>query len=100
MTETNHIWPLTHVCLSYPIFQTPKMNGRRGRKRFTSSPPLRKCAVLCRRMLVISLFVGCGLMFKVAIASLEWSDGKNLSSFYKNLAAKSLYLPLNESGCL
>lgn len=74
-----------YVCL-FRSLQTPKMNWRRGRKTFTASPPLRKCVILCRRMLVISLFVGCGLMFKAAIAGLKWSDGgKNLSSFYKDL---------------
>lgn len=52
------------------------MSGRRGRKTFTASPPIRKCVILCRWLLVISLLAGCGLMFKSAIAGLKWSDGE------------------------
>ncbi|XP_078379256.1 sodium/potassium/calcium exchanger 4-like isoform X2 [Oculina patagonica] len=50
------------------------MNWRRGRKTFSSRPPLRKCLILCRRILVISLFVGCGLMLKAAADGLELTD--------------------------
>ena len=71
-------------------FETTKMYWRRERKRFTSSSPLRKCGLLCRRILVISLFVGCGLMFKALITGLEWNDGKYFSSFCKILTANFL----------
>lgn len=33
--------------------------------------------ILCRRLLVISLFVGCGLMFKSAITGLKWSNSES-----------------------
>ena len=66
------------------------MNWRRGRKTFSSRPPLRKCLILCRRILVISLFVGCGLMVKAAADGLQLTDGKNYSSFFHFLTTELL----------
>lgn len=53
------------------------MTWRTGRKTCTASPPLRKCLTLCRRLLVISFFVCCGLIFKSAVVGFKWSDGES-----------------------
>lgn len=76
------------------------MNWRRGRKTFSSGPPLRKCLILCRRILVISLFVGCGLMLKAAADGLELTDGKNYSSFWQHGFITTKLLDFNLSRSL
>ncbi|XP_058950478.2 sodium/potassium/calcium exchanger 3 isoform X3 [Pocillopora verrucosa] len=56
------------------------MSWRRGRTTFSSRPPLQKCLILCRRVLVIPLLVGCGLILRAAADGLELTDGSVFQS--------------------
>ncbi|XP_058950607.2 sodium/potassium/calcium exchanger 3 isoform X5 [Pocillopora verrucosa] len=58
----------------------PSMSWRRGRTTFSSRPPLQKCLILCRRVLVIPLLVGCGLILRAAADGLELTDGSVFQS--------------------
>ncbi|XP_022791918.1 sodium/potassium/calcium exchanger 4-like isoform X3 [Stylophora pistillata] len=56
------------------------MSWCRGRRTFSSRPPLQKCLILCCRILVISLLVGCGLILRAAADGLELTDGSVFQS--------------------